>query len=164
MRHVFFSFHYQNDIFRANVVRNAWVGWGGEEPAGYRDRSMWESARTRNDRRLEGLIAAALRGTSVTVVLIGEETADRYWVQHEIVESFELGKGLLGVRIHNIRDMRTGRGSLPGPDPFEGIVVEDDEGDEFDLSELVNVYDWVDDDGYNNFADWVEDAARDAGR
>lgn len=56
MRNVFFSFHYANDVFRANVVRNAWIGAGGQEPAGYRDRSMWEAARTTNDRKLAGMI------------------------------------------------------------------------------------------------------------
>lgn len=32
------------------------------------------------------------------------------------------------------------------------------------LSELFRVYDWVNDDGYNNFGSWVESAARQAGR
>lgn len=32
------------------------------------------------------------------------------------------------------------------------------------LSSLFAVYDWVDDDGYNNFSNWIEDAAEQAGR
>src|SRR4051812_29913572 len=106
MRNVFFSFHYDNDIFRANVVRKAWVGAGGPEPAGYRDWSMWEEARTRNDQRLAGMIADALHGSSVTAVLIGEETAERDWVVHEIGASWERGNGILGIYIHQIADMR----------------------------------------------------------
>lgn len=164
MRHVFFSFHYQLDIFRANVVRNAWVSKGGSQPAGYKDRSMWESAQTRNDRRLARMIDAALHGTSVTVVLIGAETASRPWVDHEIIESWNRGNGLLGVYIHNIRDMRDQSTSWPGENPFQGIEVEDDDGEVVDLAELITLYDWVLDDGYSNFADWVEQAAQEAGR
>ena len=32
------------------------------------------------------------------------------------------------------------------------------------LAQLFQVYDWVKDDGYNQFADWVEDAAQQAGK
>jgi len=32
------------------------------------------------------------------------------------------------------------------------------------LSSLFSVYDWVDDDGYNNFSKWVEAAAKQAGK
>ena len=164
MRKVFFSFHYQNDIFRANVVRKSGVPAGSSWAAGFEDRSMWEEARTRNDRRLARMIADALHGTSVTVVLIGEETADRYWVGYEIVKSWELGKGILGIRIHGIRDMRTGRMSRAGPSPFDGLWVTDEDGTEVELSRHVRVYDWVGDCGRQNFADWVEQAAADAGR
>src|SRR4051812_10242134 len=121
MRHVFFSFHYRQDIFRANVVRNAWVGKGGAHAAGYRDLSMWEEARTRNDRRLAGMIRDALHGTSVTAVLIGSQTASRYWVQHEIIESWNRGNGLVGVHIHGIADARDGSEARKGANPFRGI-------------------------------------------
>lgn len=164
MRNVFFSFYYANDIFRANVVRNSWVGKGGPEPAGFRDRSMWESARTRDKARLESMIDGALRGTSVTAVLIGAETASRFWVKHEIIASWEHGKGLLGVRIHGIRDKRTKMRSRRGPSPFKDLWVVDADGYDVELEDIVPTYDWVRDDGYANFADWVEEAAFDAGR
>jgi hypothetical protein len=32
------------------------------------------------------------------------------------------------------------------------------------LSSLFKVYDWIDNDGYNNFEKWVEAAAKQAGR
>jgi hypothetical protein len=32
------------------------------------------------------------------------------------------------------------------------------------LSSIFSVYDWISDNGYSNFATWVEAAARDAGR
>lgn len=164
MRNVFFSFHYEADIFRANVVRNAWVRKGGVQSARYRDKSMWEAAKTQDPRALKRLIRDALHGTSVTVVLIGEHTADRKWIVHEIKESWKLGKGILGVNIHGIRDFRTGQTSWPGPNPFEGIQVPDEYGQDLDLGDIVDVYDWWEDEGEANFASWVEVAAQAVGR
>ena len=35
-----------------------------------------------------------MKGTSVTVVLIGKETSDRKYVQYEIQRSYQEGKGI----------------------------------------------------------------------
>ena len=40
-----------------------------------------------------------IRPASVTVVLIGNRTADSDWVRWEIAESIRQGKGILGIRI-----------------------------------------------------------------
>jgi hypothetical protein len=42
-----------------------------------------------------------IRPASVTVVLIGNKTADSAWVKWEIEESIRQGKGLLGIRLKN---------------------------------------------------------------
>jgi hypothetical protein len=69
MRNVFFSFHYQRDIWRANVVRNSGVVIG-ESAAGFRDASLWEEAKKKGDKAIKALIDEGLKGTSVTVVFI----------------------------------------------------------------------------------------------
>ena len=43
-RRVFFSFHYERDIWRVNVVRNSWLT-KGREAAGFWDASLWEEAK-----------------------------------------------------------------------------------------------------------------------
>src|SRR3546814_6086565 len=60
---------------------------------------------------IEKWIEEQLTGTSVTVVLFGAETYDREWVRHEIKRSYELGKGLLALEIHSVKDpqIRTDR-------------------------------------------------------
>ena len=58
-----------------------------------------------------------LNGTSVTVVLIGAETANREWVNYEIIESTKRGNGLLGVYIHGVTDLN-GRTDTQGANPF----------------------------------------------
>jgi hypothetical protein len=115
-RRVFFSFHYQNDIFRVNQIRNSHVVEGCAA-AGFQDASLWEEARRKGDSAIKALINNGLNNTSVTVVLIGEQTAYRKYVTYEIEQSIACGNGLLGIYINNIKDS-SGRTSLfPGPVP-----------------------------------------------
>lgn len=104
-RCVFFSFHYQRDIWRANVVRKSGVVIGSAA-AGFTDGSLWEEAKRKGDAEIKRMIRQGLEGTSVTVVLIGAETASRTYVNYEIEQSIARGNGLIGVRIHNIADQR----------------------------------------------------------
>src|SRR5438093_6273800 len=102
-RKVFFSFHYQRDLWRANVVRNSGVV-EGVSAAGFHDESLWEESKKKGDDVVKRLIDSGLNGTSVTVVLIGAETANRKYVSYEIEKSIARGNGLLGVLINNIKD------------------------------------------------------------
>jgi hypothetical protein len=111
-RKVFFSFHYQRDLWRVNVVRNSGV-IDGVSAAGFYDASLWEDAKRSGVDAVKRLINDGLKGTSVTAVLIGAETARRKYVSYEIERSIALGNGLLGVRINNIKD-KDGRTDPPG--------------------------------------------------
>lgn len=145
---VFFGFHYQRDAGRAGVVRNHSVTKDGIETAGYIDAAAWESIERQGETAIKRWIDGQLLNTTVTVVLIGYETASRDWVKYEIQKSRERNNGLLGIRIHNIKDFRTGQTDYAGQDPF---VVLGYTG--------VKVYDWMNNNGYTNFASWVEAAA-----
>lgn len=114
-RRVFFSFHYDGDIWRANQIRNLNVVLGSDA-AGFFDHSEWEEAKRKGDEAIRRLILANLDGTSVTVVLIGSDTASRRWVQYEIEKSIERKNGLLGVHIHTLCDQNRlpcARGAAP---------------------------------------------------
>jgi len=102
-RKVFFSFHYERDIWRTNVVRNSGVV-EGSAAAGFHDASVWEEAKKKGDAEVKKLIDSGLIGTSVTVVLIGAETAQRKFVDYEIEKSIARGNGLLGIYISGIKD------------------------------------------------------------
>lgn len=121
-RRVFFSFHFERDIWRANQVRNSNVV-AGTDGAGFFDHSEYEEARKKGDENIKRLIREKLSGTSVTVVLIGSETASRPYVQYEVERSIAQGNGLLGVRIHHLRD-QDGRTSTWGPAPSVPMGVE----------------------------------------
>ena len=92
-RRVFFSFHYDRDVWRANQVRNCNVV-AGADAAGFFDHSEYEEAKTRGSDGIKRMILRNLRYTSVTVVLIGTETASRPWVKYEIAQSIAQQNGL----------------------------------------------------------------------
>ena len=71
-RHVFFSFHHQRDIWRVNQVRNSWITQGNTV-AGFWDDASWESVKKQGDQAIKAWINRQMKGTSVTVVLIGAE-------------------------------------------------------------------------------------------
>jgi hypothetical protein len=162
-RRVFFSFHYDRDIFRASQIRNSGVTKVNYEEAGFIDHASWESLKREGDDAIKRWINSQLDGASVTVVLIGAETFGRPWVGYEIQRSFAQGKGMLGIYIHQQVDPRTQMADSRGRNPFEHFYVTDSNPRRH-LSDIYPTYDWVDDDGYNNFGTWVEQAARDAGR
>ena len=104
-RKVFFSFHYERDIWRTNVVRNSGVV-EGSAAAGFYDASLWEETKKKGDDAVKTLINSGLIGTSVTVVLIGAETSQRKFVEYEIAQSIARGNGLLGIYISGIKDQK----------------------------------------------------------
>jgi len=160
-RRVFFSFHYQKDVWRANQIRNAHIV-DGTAAAGFQDASLWEEARKKGDAAIKALINKGLEGTTVTAVLIGSETASRTYVKYEIDQSIARDNGLIGIYIHNLKD-RNGYTAVKGANPFDQLYFERDSRKIY-LSSMYSTYDWVDDDGYNNFAAWVEAAAKKAGQ
>jgi MTH538 TIR-like domain (DUF1863) len=114
-RRVFFSFHFEKDIWRANQVRNSNVV-AGADIAGFFDHSEYEDAKRKGDDAVKRLILRHLENTTVTVVLIGEETGSRPWVRYEIDQSIARKNGLLGVYIHHLKDqngLTTARGVKP---------------------------------------------------
>ena len=145
-RRVFFSFEYDHDVTRAMVVRNSWVA-EGKEAAGYIDAAEFEKIKEQGDTAVETWIDDQLDKTSVTVVLVGEYTCASKWIKYEIEQSIARGNGLLGIDISKIKDFAGNTsercGELPAGYPF---------------------YRWFKDDGYNNMGDWIEAAAKAAGK
>ena len=144
-RKVFFSFEYR-DVSRAMVVRNSWVTQG-KEAAGFIDSTDYEKVKKQGDQAIKNWIDNQIDGTSVTVVLVGEITCDSRWVKYEIKKSIERGNGLLGIDISKIKDIDGNTSERCGQIP---------EGYKFYL--------WNNNDGYHNMGNWIEEAAKEAGR
>ena len=145
-RRVFFSFHYQKDIFRVNVVRKSNLIQDGTP---FIDYSLWEESPKKKEKTIKHLIDQGLEGTTVTCVLIGSETASRPYVQYEIEQSRIRGNGLLGIFINEIKIPRVGT-DIRGRSPF-GF---------FDFFNGIRTYDWKSDNGYQNMGTWIERAYR----
>jgi hypothetical protein len=158
-RRVFYSFHYDSDCWRTQQVRN--IGMiEGSKPVSANE---WEQVKKGGDSAIEKWITDQLSGRSCTVVLVGSETANRRWVRHEIVESWNSKKGVVGIRIHNLKDS-DGTQSPSGPNPFDRIML--GSGDK-KLSTLVNLYTFSSSDSTaiyssikNNIADWIDEGIR----
>jgi hypothetical protein len=130
-RHTFFSFHYNNDVMRAQIVKNAWATQDRVE-SGFFDKSAFEKAKIESPDNLKRFLTGKLDGTSVTCVCVGAQTFARPWVRYEIIRSVQLGKGLLGVRLDEVKcayDVRQGLTGFEksGADPFDqlGLVRKD---------------------------------------
>ena len=135
-RFVFFSFAY-DDVknFKVNVVRNSWLLKNKEET--FVDGSIWEKSKTKGDTYLIKLIEDGLKNTSVTTILIGEDTANRKWVNYEIVKSFDKGNGIFGIHINRIKG-KTGL-TERGENPLDRLGFEvSEEGSKIRFYELIN--------------------------
>ena len=144
-RRVFFSFEYEHDVSRAMVVRNSWVTQG--DAAGFVDAADFEKVKRGGDTAINKWIREQLHGTSVTVVLVGSHTCDSKYIQYEIDQSLTRGNGLLGIDVSKIKDLSGNTTDRCGRIP-DGYAF----------------YLWNNDGGYNNMGDWIEKAAKDAGR
>lgn len=151
-RKVFYSFHFKRDAWRAGQVRNSNM-IANDDEYGVIDSVEWEKIERGGDAVIKRWINEQLEYTSVTVVLIGAETADREYVEYEIRQSWERGNALLGVRIHGVKN-QDGETDNRGTNPFDNIQLSDGTL----LSQICKVYDWVADDGRANLGIWVEEA------
>lgn len=144
-RKVFFSFKY-DDVSRAMVVRNSDV-IRGDDKRGFIDKAEFEKVERQGNPAIQRWIDAQLDGTSVTVVLVGARTDQSRWVRYEVTESIKRGNGLLGVDVSKIKD-------------FNGNTSER-------CSEMPDGYPfylWYKGNGYLNLENWIEQAAKAAGR
>ena len=117
-RKVFTSFHYVPDNWRANQVRNM----GKIEGNSIVTSNKWEEVTNGGNSAIEKWIDDNMYGKSCIVVFVGENTAGRKWIKHEIKKAWEDGKALVGIHIHNLKDS-DGNQAEKGRNPFEDFNV-----------------------------------------
>lgn len=153
-RKVFFSFHFKRDAWRAGQVRNCDL-LADEDEYGVIDAAAWEKIEREGDEAIKRWINDQLNYTSATVVLIGAQSAERDWIDYEVRRSWERGNGLVGVRIHNIKDQQS-KTDTAGLNPLDNVHLADGTS----LSSIFRTYDWVANDGRANLGTWVEEAVQ----
>lgn len=154
-RKAFYSFHYIPDNWRASQVRNMGIVEGSQTVSD----NDWETVKRGGDAAIAKWIAGQMFSRSCTVVLVGQGTAGRKWITHEIIESWKARMGVVGIRIHRLKD-HAGNTASSGANPFDSVNL----GDKL-LSSIVKLYDppYVSStDVYayikSNMAVWVEEA------
>lgn len=158
---VFYSFHFDNDVFRVQQIRN--IGAiDGNEPVSKND---WEQVRRTPD-GIERWIDNAMKYKTCVVVLIGNETYLRPWVRYEIATGWDAGRGVVGIHIHNLKDPRTA-GTPPyygkcaqGANPFAQVKLQNGST----LAQYVPCFNPNPLDAYNditnNLLSWIGQAAK----
>jgi len=156
-RRVFYSFHYYADNVRASQVRNMGVIEGNTLASD----NDWEAVKRGGERAIQNWIDNQLYGCSCTIVLVGTETAGRKWVKYEIEKSWNDGKGVFGIYVHNLKDFN-GYQARQGRNPFDDFTMQRDNSK---LSSIVQVYNppyWDSKLVYGyireNLATWIEQA------
>lgn len=152
-RQIFYSFHYDNDVFRVQQIRNIGA-LEDDKPVSAND---WETVKKGGDKAIEKWIDDNMKYRSCVVVLIGEKTAQRPWVKYEIKKAWQDGKGLLGIHINNLKDPKTGTCSK-GSNPFDQFTFKDKDGNiktiHCKTPSATDAYNDI----KNNMESWVEEA------
>lgn len=130
-RKCFYSFHYELDSWRAAQVRNMGI-IEGNPPAQDND---WETVKRGGSVAIQRWILSQMQGRSCTILLVGEQTAGRPWINYEIEKSWEKGMGVVGIHIHGLAD-RYNRTTQKGRNPFDEFQLNG-----IKLSSIIKCYD-----------------------
>lgn len=153
-RQIFYSFHYGNDVFRVQQIRNI----GALEENKPVSANEWETVKRGGDVAIKKWIDDNMKYKSCLVVLVGTETANRKWVKYEIEKAWNDGKGVVGIYIHNLNCPRNGP-CIQGPNPFNSFTFTNT-GEL--MSSIVMCHNPNPFNAYgdiaNNLEKWVEDA------
>ncbi len=115
---VFLSFHYDRDAWRVQQIIN--IGALAEQTI--LTAQKWEQVKRKGNAEIEKWIAEQMSYKRAVVVLVGNQTANRPWVRHEIAYAWDNHKPLVGIRIHGLRD-RNQKIDRPGENPFSKVKL-----------------------------------------
>jgi hypothetical protein len=113
---VFYSFCYDDDVFRVQQIRNI----GAIEDETILTAQKWEEVKRKGNNAIENWINDNMNYKDCVIVLVGENTSNRPWVKYEIELAQEKNKPMFGIYIHNLKDPKTGK-SKKGKNPFDEV-------------------------------------------
>lgn len=142
-RQVFFSFHYNNDSWRAAQVKNM----GKVSDSSTFSANEWEEVKEKSDSKIKDWIDGQMVKRSCLVVLIGKNTANRKWINYEINKAIELDKGIVGIYINELKNS-LGEQDDKGNNPFDYLTLEGEK-----LSKYVKCFDSVYSSSKNVYSD-----------
>lgn len=157
LRKVFFSFHFDNDYWRTQQVRNM----GSIDGQTICTPNAWEEVKQKGSAAIEEWIDNSLKEKSCVVVLVGAETASRQWVCKEISKGWNVGKGVVAIRVDKLLD-RYGKPAAPGINPLTKVNFKASSKTLADVARLKTPAGNSSKEVYANIAenigDWIEEA------
>lgn len=157
-RKVFLSFQYEEEVGRTNVVKET-LQMQNKHDLKFIRRNDYKKLKEQGLDCLYNEIDRSLEETSVTVVLIGQNTFKSQSVNYSIMKSLERGNSILGIKIHSIKDFKGKNPLLEGE--LETIVGYDRLGNPVYFNEIAHmVYDYKRHNGAYYISDWIESAVR----
>lgn len=121
-RQVFLSFEYGKDNWRASQVK----GMGKVSDSSTFSANEWEEVKEKEDKKIKEWIDDQMAKRSCLVVLVGNSTANRKWINYEIEKAYELNKGILGINIHGLKN-KDQKQSTKGSNPFYYVKAKNGE-------------------------------------
>ena len=118
-RQVFFSFHYDNDNWRVQQIRNMGIVEGNATVSP----NDWEEVKQKGDENIKQWINSAMEYRSCVVVLAGRYTANRKWINYEIEHAWKEGKGIVVVYIHGLKN-KDGNQDYQGENPLSYFCID----------------------------------------
>lgn len=170
-RQAFFSFRYAYDVWRASQVRN--MGKVSNDST-FSDND-WEEVKSKSDESIKKWINEQMAKRSCVVLLIGEYTQGRKWINYEIERAWKSGKGIVGIYIHGLKNA-SGEQANKGKNPLKDFCIDKTlnyiakhsapaDKNEVNLSEVCKAYDtpyktssYVYDYIKEHIEDWIEEA------
>lgn len=157
---VFYSFHFDNDVFRVQQIRN--IGSiEGNAPCSVTE---WETVKKGGQDAIKRWIDSTMKNCDCVIVLIGYQTAERPLVDYEIRNAWDTNKAIFGIFIDDLIDPRYSSASplygksFRGANPFDNIPMTNGEK----LSRYVTTYVPSVTDTYKSIAEnistWIETA------
>lgn len=118
-RQVFYSFNYGEDAWRASQVRNMGIV-DGNRPA---TDNEWQDVSRGGSAAIRRWINQQMKYRSALVVLIGANTANRYWINYEIEHAWKEHMGVVGIYINRLLD-QYGRATYAGQNPLDAFLIQ----------------------------------------
>jgi hypothetical protein len=159
---ILFAFDHKRDFVRAKVIVEHWRFSGTIEGTGLVSEAEWVAIAKKGEAGMRKHFEAQMKRSCVTVVLIGPETAINPWVRYQIQRSYRRGDPIIGIYVHNIRlfeEVEQEKGSL-----YFGAFEMGGKSEGAYFSQFAKIYDWRDDDGPSELANWIEFARAQSGR
>lgn len=118
-RRVFLSYHHRLDAYRASQIRNS----GLIDVCDLASDDDWQAITRAGDAAIRDWIDEQMGQADCVIVLIGQITAGRLWIDYEIRKAWREGRGLLGIHIHNLKN-HYGSQTSKGANPFAEVAID----------------------------------------